>query len=235
MGEAAEHMSLPGERLDDPDPGDALLGARCHLSDPLLHLLLGGPVPAAVARGGRDQERHRRQREQGKDGIEDEHRDGREQDRQSTLAHPDQPVAQEEPDRLQVDRRARHQLPRLLGVEEPELQLLQVLVEGLAQVELDRQRDLPGDQPATHRQQQPQDPGPEQGEDERHDVVAVLGLDRVDRRAREQRDQHRHPHRHPGEQQRADQLAAIRTQEAEQAPKGGHTPTIQSEVLVSLA
>ena len=74
-----------------------------------------------------------------------------EQDRQRVLGEEDQPVAEEEADRLQVDRRARHQLPRLLAVEEAELERLQVAVHPLAQVELDVDRDPARDQPADRR------------------------------------------------------------------------------------
>jgi hypothetical protein len=47
-----------------------------------------------------------------------------------------------------------------------------MLVEGLAEVELDRERDLAGDQAAADGQSQSQDARCEQGEDERQDVVA---------------------------------------------------------------
>ena len=57
--EAVHHVPLARERLHDPDPGDALLGAGGQLADPLLDLLLGGPVAPAVAGRGRDQERER--------------------------------------------------------------------------------------------------------------------------------------------------------------------------------
>ena len=50
-------------------------------------------------------------------------------------------VAEEEADRLQVDRRPRHELAGLLRVEEAELERLQVRVHAVAQVELDPERD----------------------------------------------------------------------------------------------
>ena len=84
-------------------------------------------------------------------GLSDEHHDAREQDRQRVLGEEDQAVAEEEADRLQVDRRPRHQLPGLLAVEEAELERLQVAVDALAQVELDSERDLAGDHPARRR------------------------------------------------------------------------------------
>ena len=74
--------------------------------------------------------------------IADEH------DRQRGLEHEDEAVAEEEAHRLQVDRRARHQLAGLLAVEERQLEVLEVLVHAAAQVALDAERDAAGDQPA---------------------------------------------------------------------------------------
>ena len=166
-----------------------LSSASRHLADPLLDLLLGGPVAPAVARRGGDQERHRDQRQRREQGVDDEHRGRGEQDRQGALGDPDQPVAEEEADRLQVDRRPRHQLTGLLAVEEAELEPLQVLVEDLAQVVLDVQRDLARDQPPGDGQREAQDAGAEQREHEGQDVVASLVLDRVHRGAEQQRNQ----------------------------------------------
>jgi hypothetical protein len=90
-----------------------------------------------------------------------------------------------------------------------------VLIEDLAQVVLDRQRDLAGDQPPADREPEPQDAGAEQRQDEGQDAVAMLGFDRVHSPADQQRDQHRHPHRQPREQQRPDQRTPIWTQKAE--------------------
>ena len=146
-------------------------------------------------------------------------------DRQRVLGEEDQPVAEEEADRLQVDRRPRHQLAGLLGVEEAELERLQVLVDALAQVELDRERDLAGDEPPDHGQPEPQDPGADDRQRQRQQVASRSSLvDRVDRVADQQRDQHRHPHRQPGEDQRPDHGAAVGAKKAEQSPEGGHPP-----------
>ena len=70
----------------------------------------------------------------------------------AALGDEHEPVAEEEADRLQVDRRARHQLAGLLAVEEAELERLQVAVEPVAQVVLDRQRDAAGDEPPRDRE-----------------------------------------------------------------------------------
>ena len=106
-----------------------------------------------------DDERHREQRERRQPGLDREHDDAREHDRERVLGQEDQPVAEEEADRLQVDRRPRHQLAGLLAVEEAELERLQVRVDALAQVELDRDRDLARDQPPDHGEPEPQQPG----------------------------------------------------------------------------
>ena len=105
--------------------------------------------------------------------VDREHHRRREHDRERVLGDEDQPVAEEEADRLQVDRRPRHQLAGLLGVEEAELERLQVRVEALAQVELDRQRDLAGDQAPDHGQPEPQDAGADDRQRQRQEVVAV--------------------------------------------------------------
>ena len=83
----------------------------------------------------------------------------REQDRERVLGQEDEAVAEEEADRLQVDGRARHQLPRLLAVEEAQLERLEVGVDLLAQVELDRERDPARDEAAREGEPEAQQPG----------------------------------------------------------------------------
>ena len=68
-------------------------------------------------------------------------------ERQGRLGDEDQAVAEEEADRLQVDRRPGHELAGLLAVEEAELEALEVRVDAVAQVELDAERDLAGHEP----------------------------------------------------------------------------------------
>ena len=155
---AVEHEPLAGERLHDPDPGDALLDFTRQLGESLLDLLDRRSRAPVVPHGRQHHERHRQQREGREVGLEREHHRAREHERQRVLRQEDQPVAQEEANRLQVDRRPRHQLPGLLGVEETELEPLQVPVEALPKVELDRHRDLPRDQAAHHGQADAEDP-----------------------------------------------------------------------------
>ena len=220
--EAVELVLLAGEGLDDADPGDVLLGFRGQLGDPLLDLLQGRPRDPVVARGGEDDQRRRGEGDQRQDRVDRDHHDGDQGDRQQVLGDEDQPVAEEEADRLQVDGRPRHQLPGLLGVEEAELEPLQVGVEELAQVELDRQRDLAGDHPPDHGQAEAEDAGADDRQRQGQQVGLVAVLDRVDRAPDQPRDQHRHPHRQPGEGQRAPELAAVGAQEAHQAAVGPH-------------
>ena len=154
--EARELARLGGERLDHAHAGDVLLDVGGELGDPLLDLEQRGPRAAAVARGDEHHERHGQQRERGEPRLQREHGDRGEQDRQRALADEDQPVAEEEAHGLQVDRRARHQLAGLLAVEERQLERLQVAVDQVAQVELDRQRDAPGHEPARDGEAQAQ-------------------------------------------------------------------------------
>ena len=145
-------------------PGDALLRLGGELGDPLLDLLHRRAGEAVEAGRREDHERHRQQRQRRQPGLDREHHRARQQQRERVLGQEDQPVAEEEADRLEVDRRPRHQLPGLLRVEEPQLERLEVGVDPLPQVELDRHRDLAGDQPPDHGQPQPQDAGA----DDRH-------------------------------------------------------------------
>ena len=115
------------------------------------------PRALPVAEGDDDDERHRRERQRRQPRVHGEHRHRGEQDRQRALGDPHEAVAEEEADRLQVDRRARHQLAGLLAVEEAELERLQVRVEPVAQVVLDAERDVAGDDPPRDREAEPHD------------------------------------------------------------------------------
>ena len=139
-----------------------------------------GPREPVEAGGGEDDERDRDQRQRRQPRLEREHDHAGEHDRERVLGQEDQPVAEEEADRLQVDRRPRHQLAGLLAVEEAELEPLQVRVDALAQVELDRERDLAGDQPPDDGQPEAQEAGADDRQGERQERVAVALVDRVD-------------------------------------------------------
>jgi len=213
---------LAGERLHDPDARDALLRLGGELGDSLLHFLHRRAGETVEAGGREDNERHRQQRQRGQPGLDREHDGAGQQERECVLGQEDQPVAEEEADRLEVDGRPRHQLPGLLRVEEPQLERLEVRVDPLPQVELDRHRDLARDQPPDHGQPEPQRAGTDDRHSQRQHVRAFLLVDRVDGVADQPRDQHRHPHRQPGEDERADHRATVGAKETEQPPEGGH-------------
>ena len=138
--EPLELAFLGRERLHHTHAGHVLLDVRGQLRDPLLDPDQRRSRAAPVARRDEHDERHGRQRERGQPGLEEEHRDRGQHDRQRALDDEDEAVAEEEAHGLEVDRRARHQLARLLAREEAQLERLQVLVHPVAQVELDTER-----------------------------------------------------------------------------------------------
>ena len=135
----------------------------------------------------------------------------------------DQSVAEEEPHRLQIDRRARHELASLLVIEERKLEPLKVSVEAVAQVELDAERHLSGDQPAQHAQYESSEPGHPNGDGPHDQLPVVVVADRVDREAREVRDQHGEPDRPERERKRPRDTPPIGMQETKQASERQHT------------
>ncbi len=235
--EALQLAGLAGERLDDPHPGDVLLGVRGELADALLHLLDRGPRAAAVAVGDDHHERHRRECDQAQLRVDDDHHDAGEHDREDRLQDEHEAVAEEEAHRLQVHGAARHQLSRLLVVEEAQLQPLQMAVDPLAQVVFDPQRDPPGDHPPpVHRApaQQHQRENRERQRQQRVAVVracpclVVLGgvcamTDRFHGTPREDRERDGHHHREAGEGPGDGQAAAVGAQEAEESVEGRHS------------
>jgi hypothetical protein len=176
----------------------------------------------SCTRGGEDDQRGGDQCDQRQHWVDRDHHHGDEGDRQQVLGDEDQPVAEEEADRLKVHRRPRHQLPGLLGVEEAELEPLQVGVEELAQVEFDRKGDPAGDEPAHDRQPEAQDPGPDDRQRQRQQVGLVAVLNRIDGAPDQPGNQHRHPHRRPGKRQGSPELAAIWAPKAHQTTVGPH-------------
>ena len=219
--EAAQLALLLRERLHHAHAADVLLGLGGQLGDALLHLLRGRPVALSVAEGDPDDERgggegHRREA-----GIERDHHDRRDQDRDGGLDQEDQAVAEEEAHRLQVHGGPRHQLAGLLPVEEGQLERLEVLVHPVAQVVLDPQRDPAGNDPARDAERQPQHPRARHGERQRPEVSAA-GPDLVDRAADQVWHQHAHAHRGGREHEREDHAATVWAEKAEQAPEGLH-------------
>ena len=143
--EALRAPLLLRERLHDVDADDALLGDRRHVGELLLDVAQDGLRDAAVA--VRDEDDHGRDRERDErelPAVDEEH--GRDDDdRHDVLREEDEPVAEEEAHRLEVDRRARHELPRLVPVVEAEREAEEVGVELVAQVVLDGERLAAGD------------------------------------------------------------------------------------------
>ena len=118
----------------------------------LLHVAQDGLRHAAVAvRGEHDDRRDREGDERELPAVEEED-DRHDDDRHDVLREEDQAVAEEEADRLEIDRRPRHELPRLAAVVEAERQAQEVRVELVAQVVLDAERLSPGDHaPPVHQ------------------------------------------------------------------------------------
>ena len=139
MLEAGQLALLPGKGLHHPNPRDVLLRLRGQLGDPLLGLLERRARAASVAPSDQDDEWHRRKRQGREARLKREHRGRRKQDRQQRLTDEDQAVAEEEPHRLEIDRRTRHQLPCLLPIEERQLEPLELPVEPVTKILLDAQ------------------------------------------------------------------------------------------------
>ena len=223
--EAGELAVLGGERLDHAHAGHVLLDVGGELGDALLHLLQRGTRLHPVAPRHEDHERHRREREQRQLGLQREHRAGGEHDRQAALQQEHEPVAEEEAHGLQVDGRARHQLPRLLLVEEAELERLQARVEPVAQVVLDAEGDLAGHQPAQHGEHEAHQHDREDRAGDEPELGAVAGVDRVDAAAGQPRDGHRGADRERREHHRRPHSCAVGAEKAQQAQEDGHAVT----------
>ena len=93
-----------------------------------------------------DRRRDREGDERELPAVDEEH-DGDDDDRHDVLREEDEPVAEEEAHRLEVDRRARHQLSGLAAVVEAERQAQEVRVELVAKVVLDPERLPAGEHP----------------------------------------------------------------------------------------
>jgi hypothetical protein len=209
---------LLGERLDDVDTDDVLLGDRRDVG----HLLLDVPQDrmrnVAVAVRERDDERRHRERDQRQAPLEVQHHRRHAHDRQHVLEEEDQAVAEEEADRLEVDGGTRHQLARLVAVVEAEGHPHEVGVEGVPHVELDAERLPAGDEPAAHHQQRLRDSEADDDPDQGPELVAPLGNDRaVDHAARHPDEADRGRLGGDGEHDRDQQRPAVRPQEPDQA------------------
>ena len=105
---------------------DVFLRDRRDIGELLLHVAERRMSDVAVAVREHDEERRDREGDQRQLPVEEEEDGGDRQNRQDVLEEEDKSVAEEEPDALQVDGRARHQLPGLMPVVEPERQTHEV-------------------------------------------------------------------------------------------------------------
>ena len=164
--------------------------------------------------------------------IDEQHRrDG--DDRHHVLDEEDQPVAEEEADGLEVDRRARHQLARLVAVVEAEREPQEVRVEAVAHVVLDGERLPARDQPAADHEERLGHADRDDAADlERERRSVPVALERVHDGAGEEDDHDGAALREDGQQRGDDQRAAVGAQEAEQAGEGpavgrpAHRPSV---------
>ena len=222
--EAAALARLGGERLHDAHAGDVLLHLGGQLGEALLHLLERGARAPPVAGGDEHHDGHGCERDRRERRVHDEHRDRRQQDRQRGLQHEHEAVAEEEAHRLQVDRRARHQLAGLLVVEERELEVLEVRVHAAAQVALDAERDAPRDEPAERGEREPHDADDEHRRGKQLQLLLVAGADLVDRLAGEGRDRDGH---RPSRRSRARRTARRCAGMAAGIPEVARTSSLQ--------
>src|SRR4029079_19633948 len=103
--EALLDLLLLGERLDDMDADDRLLRDRRDVRELLLHVAENRVRDVAVTVGDADEERRDRERDQRQLPVVEEENGGDAEDRDHVLREEDEAVAEEEADRLQVDRR----------------------------------------------------------------------------------------------------------------------------------
>ncbi len=97
-----------------------------------------------------------------------------------------------------------------------------MLVDAVAQVELDAERHAPGDEPARDGEDQAQHPGDRDQQHEQPQPVAVAVLDGADRGARQPGDRNGRDHRQQREEARPPQARLVVAQEAEKAHEHWH-------------
>ncbi len=165
---------LLGERLDDVNPDDVLLGDRRDVRHLLLHVAEQRMRHVAVAVRHRDEQRRDRDHDQGELPRDQEDDDADAHHGEDVLEEEDQPVAEEEPHRLQVDRRPAHQLSGLMPVVEAEREAHELRVDGLPHVHLDLKRLLARDQPAARQRERAARAERDHEADEPRQLVQVI-------------------------------------------------------------
>ncbi len=216
--EALRAPVLLRERLDDVDAGDGLLGDDCDLCERLLHLAQDRLGHSAVAVGRERDDRRDRERDERKLPAVDEEDRRDDEDRDDVLREEDEAVAEEEAHRLEVDRRARHELAGLAAVVEAEGQSEEMGVELVAQVVLDAERLPPGDDASTVHQPATDEPERHDGSDLEHEELRVLApVELVDDDADEHGDEDRGDLRENRQRRRDDERRPVRAKKAEEA------------------
>ena len=169
---------------------DRLLRNRRDLREGFLHLSEHGVGDAAVPiRGERDHGRDRERHERELPAVHEENH-SHDDDGHNVLSEEDQPVAEEKAHRLEVDRRPRHELPRLAAVVEAEGQSKKMRVEIVTKVVLHRERLSARDHPAPVHENSAHEPEPYDGCDLEGEQARV-GIPRelVDDNSRDDRHQ----------------------------------------------
>jgi hypothetical protein len=133
-------VALLRERLHDVDADDALLRDGRDVRELLLHVAEHRVRCLAVAICDVHDHRSDRQGDESELPAVEEEDERDDEDGHDVLREEDQPVAEEEPHRLQIDRRAGHELARLAPVVEAEREPQQVPVQLVAEVVLDGER-----------------------------------------------------------------------------------------------
>ena len=165
-----EVIELPvflAETLDHPDTGHRLLDNGGHLALPLLGLPVGGEGADPHPVGGDDQQGHHHEADRAQQGRVHKHDDQRGHQQQHVARHDGQ-EGQESLQQADVGVGSRHQLPRLHLVVTGEIKLLQLIEDGVAEIELHIQAHPATAVPAQVRQpeggrrghSQDKDPGP---------------------------------------------------------------------------
>ena len=211
-------MSLLGERLHDVDPDDALLGNRRDVCELLLDVAQNRVGHVAVAVRDQDDHRHDRQRHESELPAVEEEDDAHDHDGDDVLREEDQPVTEEEANRLQVDRRTGHELADLATVVEAEREPQEVRVQIVPQVVLDGERLSARDETSSDHERRADDPEPDdQCNPECEFALVGLARDSVDHDTRQDRNEDAGDLRADREQRRDDERYAVRPQEPEQA------------------
>ena len=215
-------LLLP-EGLDHPHADDALLGRLRQLGHLLLRIHQHRAGAAARARRDGDQKRPDGECDERQERVDEEHDRGHDHQRQEVHREEDEPVAEEEAHGLQVAGDARHQLADAHLVEVAKRHVREVAEDSAAQVGLDAQAHQAGEHPPGHREEEAQDPDPDDGQaQERQPVAARVLVDVADHHPREERQGHRACDDPDGGEDHEEHLPTVRPQEAEQANEDAH-------------